>query len=228
MSVSGRGPARSPGIPHDDGGPVVVTESAWARLKRWHLHAPAERLPLPAVLFTWPAAWVMHWAARPCPCRRLPRWRGHCCDVAGVGAAAPEASVPGQDRAGAGAGPVPADRGRARRRGVGWVGYRRCRVRSHSPAGPVANRPLPGGGGWAGTGGSAIMTRSGRPASAAMTLAAELADKKRWHEILPRIGLGGWHVQWRRDTLIGEERLITTSPENALATRIAGASSRDR
>ena len=56
-------------------------------------------------------------------------------------------------------------------------------------------------------------------------LAAELADKKRWHEILPRIGLDGWHVQWRRDTLIGEERLITTSPENALATRIAGNSS---
>ena len=28
--------------------------------------------------------------------------------------------------------------------------------------------------------------------------AAELADKTRWHQILPRIGLGGWHVQWRR------------------------------
>jgi hypothetical protein len=56
-------------------------------------------------------------------------------------------------------------------------------------------------------------------------LAAELADKKRWHEILPRAGLRGWHVQWRRKTLIGEERLITTSPENALATRIAGNSS---
>ena len=69
------------------------------------------------------------------------------------------------------------------------------------------------------------MTRSGRPASAATTLAAELADKKRWHQILARIGLGGWHVQWRRDTLIGEERLITTSPENALATRIAASGS---
>ena len=51
--------------------------------------------------------------------------------------------------------------------------------------------------------------------------AAELADKTRWHQILPRIGLGGWHLQWRRDTSLGEERLITTSPENALATRIA-------
>ena len=55
-------------------------------------------------------------------------------------------------------------------------------------------------------------------------LAADLADKRLWHRILPRAGLDGWHVQWRRDTLIGEERLITTSPENALATRIAASS----
>ena len=32
-------------------------------------------------------------------------------------------------------------------------------------------------------------------------------------------------MQWRRDTLIGEERLITTSPENALATRTAASGS---
>src|SRR5450755_2901829 len=52
-------PCPIPGHPHDDDA-VVVTESAWARLRRWHLHAPAERLPLPAVLLTWPAAWVLH------------------------------------------------------------------------------------------------------------------------------------------------------------------------
>ena len=55
-------------------------------------------------------------------------------------------------------------------------------------------------------------------------LAADIADKKLWHQILPRIGLDGWHVQWRRTTNLGEERLITTSPENALATRIAASS----
>ena len=55
-------------------------------------------------------------------------------------------------------------------------------------------------------------------------LAADLADKRLWHQILPRIGLDGWHVQWRRATNLGEERLITTSPENALATRIAASS----
>lgn len=30
--------------------------------------------------------------------------------------------------------------------------------------------------------------------------AAELADRKLWHQILPRAGLSGWHVQWRRGT----------------------------
>ena len=59
-------------------------------------------------------------------------------------------------------------------------------------------------------------------------LAADLADKRLWHQILPRIGLDGWHVQWRRATNLGEERLITTSPENALATRIAASSAADR
>jgi hypothetical protein len=54
--------------------------------------------------------------------------------------------------------------------------------------------------------------------------ASDLADRLLWHQILPRAGLGGWHVQWRRDTNLGEERLITTSPENALATRIAANS----
>ena len=56
-------------------------------------------------------------------------------------------------------------------------------------------------------------------------LAAAIADRRLWHQILPRIGLAGWHVQWRRATNLGEERLITTSPENALATRIAANAS---
>lgn len=45
--------------------PRQVTETGWRRLRAWHLHAPAERLPLPAVLLTWPAAWVMHWLQVP-------------------------------------------------------------------------------------------------------------------------------------------------------------------
>ena len=42
-----------------------MTESAWARLRAWHLRAPAERLPLPVALLTWPAAWVLHAAYVP-------------------------------------------------------------------------------------------------------------------------------------------------------------------
>jgi hypothetical protein len=57
-------------------------------------------------------------------------------------------------------------------------------------------------------------------------LAAEIADRKYWHQVLHRAGLGGWHLQWRRDTNLGEERLITTSPENASAKQIAANSSR--
>ena len=59
--ASGRGPARSRGIR------TTAANRWWSPTRRgrgcgrWHLHAPAERLPLPAVLFTWPAAWVMHW-----------------------------------------------------------------------------------------------------------------------------------------------------------------------
>ena len=53
-------PCPIPGHPQDEDEPALVTESAWARLRAWHLHAPAERLPLPVVLLTWPAAWVLH------------------------------------------------------------------------------------------------------------------------------------------------------------------------
>src|SRR6188472_1161983 len=35
-------PCPIPGHPRDDGEPVLVTESAWSRLRAWHLHAPAE------------------------------------------------------------------------------------------------------------------------------------------------------------------------------------------
>ena len=58
-------PCPIPGHPQDDDEPILVTESAWSRLRAWHLHAPAERLPLPAILLTWPAAWILHAAHVP-------------------------------------------------------------------------------------------------------------------------------------------------------------------
>ena len=58
-------PCPIPGHPQDDEPVPVASDSAWARLRAWHLHAPAERLPLPAVLVLWPAAWVLHAAHVP-------------------------------------------------------------------------------------------------------------------------------------------------------------------
>ena len=43
-------PCPIPGHPQDEDEPALVTESAWARLRAWHLHAPTERLPLPVIL----------------------------------------------------------------------------------------------------------------------------------------------------------------------------------
>ena len=53
-------PCPIPGHPQDEDEPVLVTESAWARLRAWHLQAPAERLPLPVILTAWPVAWFLH------------------------------------------------------------------------------------------------------------------------------------------------------------------------
>ena len=215
-------PCPIPGHPHDTGdGSVVVTESAWARLKRWHLHAPAERLPLPAVLLTWPAAWIMHAAHVPV---HAVAWS------AGVVTVATWLTWARRDRRGRTGGQQAQVRDRflpteAAMVAAAWGGW----VTVATMFGPTA-RPdrwptliyvlgAAGGYWWLRHHDAVRAARQRRD-----DLAAELADKKRWHEILPRAGLGGWHVQWRRDTLIGEERLITTSPENDLASRIAANS----
>ena len=53
-------PCPIPAHPQDQDEPVLVTESAWSRLRAWHLQAPAERLPLPVIVTAWPAAWILH------------------------------------------------------------------------------------------------------------------------------------------------------------------------
>jgi hypothetical protein len=209
-------PCPIPGHPHDDtedDEPRQVTGTAWQRLRAWILHAPAERLPLPAVVLTWPAAWVLHAAGVPgsvpaCAAAAATvivwlRWRRHRKKSPHPRLAAAEAAA------------VTAVTG-------GWV------------TAAVIFGPL----GWPyrlltwiyliGSAAGYWWLRCHEAVRAARQrrdqAAADLADKKAWHEILPRIGLGGWHLQWRRFTNLGEERLITTSPENALATRIAGNS----
>ena len=221
-------PCPIPGHPHDDdGAPVVITGSAWARLRAWHLHAPAERLPLPAVLVTWPAAWVMHWLQVPV---RAVAWIAAAVTVVTWLAwawrnrrarKAREASPDGQQTQ------VrdlfwPTE---AALVAAAWGGW----VTAAVAFGPTARPDR-----WptvlylAGAAGGYWWLRHHETVRAARQrrddLAADLADKKLWHQILPRIGQDGWHVQWRHATNLGEERLITTSPENALATRIAASS----
>ncbi len=209
-------PCPIPGHPDDgapDDGPRQVTGTTWQRLRAWHLHAPAERLPLPVILITWPLTWILHAA-------RVP------------------GSVPGCAAAAATV--------------IAWLRWRRHRKKSPHPRLAAAQAAAVTAviGGWVtaavtwgplgwpyrlltwiyliGAAGGYWWLRCHEAVRAARQrrddLAADLADRRLWHQILPRIGLDGWHVQWRRATNLGEERLITTSPENALASRIAASS----
>jgi energy-coupling factor transporter ATP-binding protein EcfA2 len=222
-------PCPIPGHPQDAAGdgPRPVTESAWARLRAWLLHAPAERLPLPAAAVTWPSAWIMH-------ALRIPAGAVACLAAAATmvtwlawawrhrRARKARQAAPGSQQ------PRPRDLfspAEAALVAAAWGGW----VTAAVAAGPAARPDR-----WptllylAGAAGGYWWLRRHQAVRAARArrdqAAAELADKRLWHQILPRAGLGGWHVQWRRDTRLGEERLITTSPENALASRIAASS----
>ena len=218
MTLAGWQPERPcpiPGHPQDgDGGPRPASGSAWQRLRAWHLYAPAERLPLPLILLTWPVAWVLHAFRVPAAVPAVATaaavvlawliWRRHGKKsphprLAALEAAALTAVIGGWVTAAVAWGPL------------GWP-YRllTCIYVTGAAAGYW----------WLRTHEAVRAARQRRD-----DLAAAIADRRLWHQILPRIGLAGWHVQWRRDTNLGEERLITTSPENALATRTAASAS---
>ena len=222
-------PCPIPGHPHDDDGePVVITESAWTRLRRWHLHAPAERLPLPAVLVTWPAAWVMHWLQVPV---RAVAW------IAGAVTVVTWLAWAWRNRRARKARQASPDGQQTQVRDLfwpteaalvaaAWGGW----VTAAVAVGPTARPDR-----WptllylAGAAGGYWWLRRHEAVRAARQRRDQAwpptwPTRPLWHQILPRIGLDGWHVQWRRTTNLGEERLITTSPENALATRIAASS----
>ena len=204
-------PCPIPGHPDDDGEPVVVTGSMWSRLRAWHLHAPAERLPLPVILFTWPATWVLH-------AIHIPGHLVACAAAAAVVVAwlSRHRESPHPRLAATEAATVTALIGGWVTAAITWgpLGWPYHLLTWVYLAGAAA------GYGWLCRHEAVQAARQRRD-----DLAAELADKRLWHQILPRIGLDGWHVQWRHATNLGEERLITTSPENALASRIAANSS---
>jgi hypothetical protein len=177
--------------------------------------APAERLPLPAFVTAWPATEIMHAAG-------VPGTVPACATCAATAAAwltwfrhrkaSPHPRLAPLEAAGvaaaAGGWITAADMWGP----LGWPAHLLTGIYLAGSAGGYA---------WLRRHEAVLAARKRREDAA-----AEIADRRHWHGVLHRAGLGGWHVQWRRDTNLGEERLITTSPENASAKQIAANSSR--
>ena len=203
-------PCPIPGHPRDEDQPALVTESAWSRLRAWHLQAPAERLPLPVILTAWPSAWILHAA-------RVP---GHVLTYAAVAAAmacwltwhrhgrtSPHprllpaeaalvaAVIGGWIAAAATWGPL------------GWPGHLLTWIYL---AGSI------GGYAWLRRHEAVRAARQRREDAAAWT-----ARKAEWHRVAHLIGLGDFHLQKVTPTLLGEELLLTSAPGSDLASRVA-------
>jgi hypothetical protein len=206
-------PCPIPGHPQDGEPAPMAPESAWSRVRAWHLRAPAERLPLPLALLIWPAAWVLHAAHVP----------GHVIAYAAIGAVAVtwliwrrhEKNSPHPRLAATEAALVTAAV-------AGWV------------AAAVTSGPL----GWPahllswiyviGAVSGYRWLRSHDAVRAARARrdeeAAWIARKAEWHRIAHLIGLGDFHLQKATRTNLGEELLLTSAPGSELATRVAANS----
>ena len=203
-------PCPIPGHPQDDDEPTLVTESAWSRLRTWHLQAPAERLPLPVILTAWPAAWLLHAA----------HVAGHVVTYAAVATAAAcwltwyrygresphprllpteaalvAAAVGGWMAAAVTWGPL------------GWPGHLLTWIYLAGAA---------GGYWWLRRHAAVRAARQRREDDAAWA-----ARKAEWHRTAHLIGLGDFHLQEVTETLLGEELLLTSAPGSDLASRIA-------
>ena len=203
-------PCPIPGHPQDEDEPALVTESAWSRLHAWILHAPAERLPLPVILLTWPAAWVLHaahvpghvvtYAAAGVVVVSWLTWRRHERDSAHprllpTEAALVAAAIGGWIAAAVTWGPL------------GWPGHLLTWIYLAGAA---------GGYWWLRRHEAVQAARQRREDAAAWT-----ARKAEWHAIAHLIGLGDFHLQKVTPTLLGEELLLTSAPGSDLASRVA-------
>ena len=187
-----------------------MTESAWARLRAWHLRAPAERLPLPVALLTWPAAWVLHAAHVP----------GHVLTYATVAAAVAcwltwhryWRTSPHQRMLPTEAGLVAAAIGAWVAAAVTWgpLGWPAHLLTWIYLAGAAA-------GYWWLRRHEAVQAARHRRDDAI----AWAARKAEWHRVAHLIGLGDFHLQKITPTLLGEELLLTSAPGSDLASRVA-------
>jgi DNA-binding transcriptional ArsR family regulator len=206
-------PCPIPGHPQDGESVLPVSESAWARLRGWHLHAPAERLPLPLILTAWPLAWVLHavrvpghvvtYTAAAAVAVTWATWRRHARTSPHPRLAAAEAAM------------VAAAAG-------GWLA-------AAVTSGPLGwpDRLLTwiyltgaiGGYWWLWRHEAVRAARARRDEDAAWT-----ARKAEWHRIAYLIGLGDFHLQSVTPTRLGEELLLTSAPGSERATRAAANS----
>jgi DNA-binding transcriptional ArsR family regulator len=202
-------PCPIPGHPQDDEPAEFKSDSAWARLRAWHLHAPAERLPLPLVLFTWPVAWMLHawhveghvitytvagtvlavWLTWQRHQRKSPHLR-----LAATEAALVAAAVGGWMAAAVTSGPL------------GWPAHLLTWIYL---AGAI------GGYVWLRRHPAVRAARARRDEETAWT-----ARKTWWHQVAHRLGLDGWHLVKANETLLGEELFIRTSPDGKLASQV--------
>ena len=203
-------PCPIPGHPQDEDEPVLVTESAWARLRAWHLHAPAERLPLPVIVTAWPAAWVLHAAHVP----------GHVVTYATVaGAVACWLTWHRYGRSSAHPRLLPTEAALVAAATGGWI----AAAATWGPLGWPAHLLT-----WiylAGAAGGYWWLRRHEAVRAARQrredAAAWAARKAEWHRVAHLIGLGDFHLQEVTPTLLGEELLLTSAPGSDLASRVA-------
>jgi DNA-binding transcriptional ArsR family regulator len=208
-------PCPIPGHPQHDEPAPLVADSAWSRLRDWHLHAPAERLPLPLVPVAWLSAWVLHAAHVP----------GHVVTyVAGAAVAVTwltwrwhEKNSPHPRLAAAEAALVTAAIG-------GWI----AAAVTSGPLGWPAHlltwvyvTGAIGGYAWLRRHEAVRAARQRRDEAAAWT-----ARKAEWHRIAHLIGLGDFHLQAVTPTRLGEELLLTSAPGSELATHVAANSRR--
>jgi hypothetical protein len=194
-----------------DGMPLVATEPALSRFRGWLRHAPAERLPLPAVPVVWTATEIMHATGL----------SGVYVGVA-TGVAALAGGWAGEHRSG--------DPERKRLRGAevaavtgavgGWMTL------------ATAWGPLSGGMPYwltilylAGSGGGYWWLRKHDAVREARRrrdeAAAWEAQKTAWHRLAPALGLDGSHLLAHEDTLLGDTTLIDTRGTGRRASQIS-------
>ena len=198
--------------PHPDSAepaPVVVTESALSRFKGWLRHAPAERLPLPAVPVVWTAAEILHLAG-----------------VSGVypGAVTAAAALAGgwrADRNSHGS-EHPRLRGAEVAATTGAVGAWFTAATAWGPlAGPdhlmtLAYLAGAGGGYWWLCHHEAVRAARARRDEAA----AWREQKAAWHRLAPLLGLHGSHLLEYSETLLGDTTLIDTRGTGKRASQV--------